>query len=66
MAGECSYVDACEKIPVVLFPCKFCDGEPLLLHHVCQAKYKNYYGIEGKEISYIRRPCIGKEHYDFI
>ena len=66
MAGECSYGDSCEQFPVALVPCKFCDGGPLLLHHVCQAKYENYYGIEGKEMSYICRPCMDKEHYDVI
>ena len=33
---------------------------------MCQAKYENDYGIEGKEISYICRPCMDKEHYDVI
>ena len=33
---------------------------------MCQAKYENDYGIEGKEMSYICRLCMDKEYYGVI
>ena len=59
---ECCYGDVCERIPVKLVACKYCDGQ---LHHTCQAKYEFTYGIESAMV-YICRPCIDKKYHDII
>ena len=59
---ECCYGDACERMPVALVPCKFCDNE---LHHTCQAKYEFTYGLDIVMV-YTCRPCIDKKYHDLI
>ena len=59
---ECCYGDACERMPVALVPCKFCDNE---LHHIYQAKYEFTYGLDIVMV-YTCRPCIDKKYHDLI
>ena len=59
---ECNYGEACERLPVALVKCKYCDAR---LHHLCQTKYESTYGLDS-DMVYICRVCMDKNNHDKI